>query len=339
MDTWICRMITEKSVRKITVCAVMAVCIALFLFMQKRYIQNFIDGPYNLSAADLDRISDVSQTPQYFVRISGSKAIDTGIQKFAVHTRNGVETDRSVSAKYYALVMGEKFLIYEGEYTPETTVEGALAEMPAEVSNHLFSSREMLEIRSQFYPFYINTKPFHSIGYFVITVLVCLGAVLAYIGIPAWRYWRNPALHPLIKRISRWGNPTLVASAAERQFSSPRFKAGGWTVTKEFLIKSTFFTFDIFRLTDLLWAYKTITKRSVNFIPTGKSYAAILIFYDGTVEIKGSEIAADRSLSLAAESAPWAVFGFSEEILDYFNKSTPDFCATIEARKQEFLKK
>ncbi|CAK8713618.1 MAG: hypothetical protein CDV28_102222 [Candidatus Electronema aureum] len=265
MDTWIYRMIKEKSIRRITVCAVIAVCIALLLFVQKRYIQNFINGPYDLSAADLDLIRDVSQTPRYFARISGSKAIDTGIQKFAVHTRNGVETDRSVSAKYYGLVIGEKFLIYEGDYTPLTTVEGALAEMPAEVSNHLFSSREMLEIRSQFYPFYLETQPFRSIGYFAIVVLVCLGGFLAYIGIPAWRYWRNPALHPLMKRISRWGNPILIASAAERQSSSPRFTGSSWTLTKDFLIKSTWFTFDILQFSDLLWAYKTVTKHSTNF--------------------------------------------------------------------------
>ncbi len=339
MDTWIFKMNREKSVRKLTVCALLAVCIGLFLFTQKRYIQNFIDGPYNLSAADLDSIRDVSQTPRYFARVSGSKAIDTEIQKIKISTKNGVETGRSVAAKYYALVIGDKFLIYEGDYTPLTTVEGALAEMPAEVSNHLFSSREMMDIRRQFYPFYLNTRDFRSTGYVAIVILVCLCAFLAYISIPAWRHLRNPALHPLIKRSGSWGNPMLIASAIEQQSSTPRFKAGGWTVTKEFLIKSTFFTFDILRVCDLLWAYKKVTQHRINFIPAGKSYAAILICYGGTAEIAGSEIAADHVLSLAAASAPWAVFGFSQEIQDFFNKSASDFRAAIESRKQEMLKK
>ena len=50
-----------------------------------------------------DAIGDVSTTPQYFVRVAGSKAIETGIQQMTTRKRAGVES-RSVSASYYVLV-------------------------------------------------------------------------------------------------------------------------------------------------------------------------------------------------------------------------------------------
>lgn len=339
METWIHRMIKERSGRRLTVCAVIIVCIALLLFTQQRYIENFISGPHNLSAADLDQIKDVSAAPRYFARVSGSKAIDTGLTKISVRTKNGVKQSESVDAKYYALVMGDKFLIYEGGYTAKTTVEGALEPMPAEVSQNLFSDKEMRDNRSRFYPFYLNSKDeFRSIGWFVIAVLACLLVILASIGIPAWLRLRNPDSHPLCKKVSNWGKPHLISSAAERQFNSPNaFKAGSWTVTKEFLIQSSFFSFDILRLDDLLWAYKKVTQRNIYFIPAGKTYAASLICSGGTAEIQGGEITVDRVLSLAAETAPWAVFGFSEECQAYFNKNKAEFCAVVEARKQEHL--
>jgi hypothetical protein len=339
METWIHRMIKERSGRRLTACAVIIGCIALLLFTQQRYIQNFISGPHNLSAADLDQIKDLSASPQYFARISGSKAIDTGLEKITVRTKHGVKKSESVDAKYYALVMGDKFLIYEGGYTAKTTVEGALEPMPAEVSQHLFSDKEMRDNRSRFYPFYLNSKDsFRSIGWFVIAALSCLLVILASIGIPAWLRLRNPDSHPLCKKVSSWGRPHLISAAAERQFNSPNaFKAGSWTVTKEFLIQSSFFSFDILRLDDLLWAYKKVTQRRINFIPAGKTYAAFLICSGGNAEIQGGEIAVDRILGLAAEAAPWAAFGFSEECQAYFNKSKAEFCAAIEARRQEHL--
>ena len=108
-------------------------------------------------------------------------------------------------------------------------------------------------------------------------------------------------------------------------------------ITDQFLIRSTFFSFDILRVADLLWAYKRITKHSVNFIPTGKTYDAVLICYGGAATIQSSEKTTDEILRFAAQRIPWAIFGFSKEIEEYFNKNTRDFCAAVEQRKQEWL--
>ena len=77
MDTWILEMVRARSLRRVTAWAAALACLALLASGQSRYIQNFLMGPYDLGPADLDSIRDVSKTPRYFARVSGSKAIDT----------------------------------------------------------------------------------------------------------------------------------------------------------------------------------------------------------------------------------------------------------------------
>jgi hypothetical protein len=67
---------------------------------QARYIKNFVGGPFDFGEPELDASGDVSTTPRYFVKVTGSKAIETGIQQITTRKRAGVETGRSVSAGF-----------------------------------------------------------------------------------------------------------------------------------------------------------------------------------------------------------------------------------------------
>jgi hypothetical protein len=89
----------------------------------------------------------------------------------------------------------------------------------------------------------------------------------------------------------------------------------------------------------LLWAYKKVTQRSVNFIPTGKTFEGILICYGGGETFSGNERKVDEVLSFARDKAPWAVIGYSDEINNLFNKQTSDFCQVVESRRQELSKR
>jgi hypothetical protein len=100
---------------------------------------------------------------------------------------------------------------------------------------------------------------------------------------------------------------------AEREALAPRYKGGGWLVTDKFLVQSTLFSFDLLRLYDLLWAYKRVTKHSVNFIPTGKTHQAVLACYGGVATVNAKEMAVEgiiaphsSSLTAAARARPRA---------------------------------
>ena len=85
----------------------------------------------------------------------------------------------------------------------------------------------------------------------------------------------------------------------------------------------------------MLWAYKRVTRHSVNFIPTGKTYAGVLACYGGTAEVTGRQAKVDSVLAFAAERVPWAIFGFSDELSKLFKQKTQDFCSAVEQRKRE----
>jgi hypothetical protein len=336
MDTWILQGIRARSMRRVAAWAVALALVGLFGVAQSRYLLNFFGGPYDLAAADLDTIGAVAETPRYFARVTGSEALDTGIQEITVTTRNGAETGRSVSANYYALVVGERLLVCKSRSGAHMTFEGSLLPMPGDVDGQLFQTPDMQGIRHRFYPFYLDDESFRVPGYWALGSLLVFGFLLLRYGRPAWKHMKDPASHPLAERVQGWGDPIGVAAAAEREARSPRVKGrNGWALTDQFLMRSTFFTFDLLRLSDLLWAYKKVTKHSVNLIPTGKTYEAVLVCYGGTATVPGNEKTVDGVLTLASERTPWAVFGFTKELESCFNQSPEEFCAAVEQRKRE----
>ncbi len=336
MDNWILKMVRVRSLRCIVAWALALGCIVLFAFAEQRYLSNFIGGPFNLASSDLDSIRDVSGTSRYFARVTGTKAVDTGIEEITVHKRGGVEVSRSVSGTYYALVVGNKLLVVKGTVSMPTTVEGALTVMPGALERQLFGTREMQAIHDRFYPFYLDDQSFRFPGYCAIAGALLFAFLFVKHGFSAWRHLQDPVSHPVVKRIASWGNLTVIAVEAEREARSPYYKGDGWLLTDTYLIQSSFFTFDLLRFSDLLWAYKRVTSHYYYFIPTGKTYGVVLSCYGGNAQISGSEKTVNAILTFAGERAPWAVFGFSQELEHFFNKNPQDFCTAIEQRRREW---
>jgi len=334
MDTWVHQQLRATYRRRVIAWCVVLGCAVLFALAQSRYITNFINGPFDVGQPELDSIGDVSTTPHYFVRVTGSRAIDTGIQQIKTRKRSGVES-RSVSAAYYVLVVGDRLLVVKRAEGTPTTVQGELAAMPAELDRHLFATPQLQAIRSRFYPYYLDDSTFRTPGYIGSGVALIFVILLVMYGLPAWRYARDVSSHPVVKRVELWGDPLSTAVEARREAASPRYKGGGWRVADKYLIRSAPFAFDLLRVSDLLWAYKRVTKHSVNFIPTGKTYSGVLVCYGGAAEITGREKNIDALLAFAAERAPWAVLGYSDDLNKLFKQKTQEFCGGVEQRKRE----
>jgi hypothetical protein len=334
MDTWVHQQLRATYRRRVIAWCVVLGCAVLFALAQSRYITNFINGPFDVGQPELDAIGDVSTTPHYFVRATGSRAIDTGIQQIKTRKRAGVES-RSVSAAYYVLVVGDRLLVVKRAEGTPTTVQGELAAMPAELDRHLFATPQLQAIRSRFYPYYLDDSTFRTPGYIGSGVALIFVILLVMYGLPAWRYARDVSSHPVVKRVELWGDPLSTAVEARREAASPRYKGGGWRVADKYLIRSAPFAFDLLRVSDLLWAYKRVTKHSVNFVPTGKTYSGVLVCYGGAAEITGREKNVDALLAFAAERAPWAVLGYSDDLNKLFKQKTQEFCGGVEQRKRE----
>src|SRR5262249_8395936 len=150
---------------------------------------------------------------------------------------------------------------------------------------------------------------------------------------------QEPSSHPAARRLAAWGDPILISADAEHEVRSPRLKSGGWRLTEKYLIRTTFFTFDLHRFDDLLWSYKKVTQHRVNFIPTGKTYQAAFVCQGGTALVSGSQKNVDALLAYAAERAPWALTGFTPELDQLFKKQNAQFRAAVDQRKRECLQR
>jgi len=192
MDSWITQRIRAVSFRRVVVWTLALVGGVLLATSDRRYIANFMGGPYSLARADLDSIRDITSTPRYYARVAGDRVLDTGIRQYTVHTQSGVETSREESAAYHALVIGNHYLVVRTAGSESRKAEGKLVPWPEDLESQLFDSKEMRSLRSSFYPFYLDTDSFRQPGFVVIGVGIVFLLLFVWQAIPAWRAWRDP---------------------------------------------------------------------------------------------------------------------------------------------------
>jgi len=341
MDGWIAGRIRATSLRRVVVWTLALVGFVAVATSDRRYIANFLSGPYPLARADLDSIRDVTSTPRYYARVAADRVIDTGIRQYTVHSQSGVETNREESGAYTAFVLGNRYLVVKTGVDQPSVAEGELAPWPSELEAELFDSKEMRSLRPMFYPFYLDSDSFRRPGFVVIGIGIVFLLLFVWQTLPAWRAWRNPERHPLWKRVAQWGgDPMGIALEAEHDYENSLMRGkAGWRLGNKFLVRSTFFTFSLLRFHDVLWGYKKITRHSVNFIPTGKTYEAIVACYGGTATIPGKEKKVNELLTFVQQRAPWAIYGYSDQLAATFNKHRQDFVRSVEQRRQEWAQK
>jgi hypothetical protein len=337
METWILARIRAVATYRVFAWSLAFAVMLLMLLTHTRYIHNFISGPFEVGADDLVGISSLDHFPKPFAHIRGTRVVDTGIQQITVHTTNGVETSREVSGHYYALQVGDRFLLVKSDGGLRQDFTGELTYIPQDLESKVFDSAGMSSKRGEFYPYYLDTDSYRTAGWIGIVVLFLFTGYFFHIIGPAWRHMRDPASHPLAGRVAGWGDAVAIAAQAQREFKAAVFKMGSWKFTENFAIRSSFFHFNLVRCDELQWAYKKVTKHSVNFIPTGKTFGAVLCYLGGNAEVQGKEQQVDAALQLAAQKAPWAVFGHSDELDKTWRKKNGQFLAAVDQRRKQWL--
>ncbi len=340
MEPWIIRQCRLTCRRQVAAWAVILLAGLCFVGYNARYVRNFFLGPFQLSANDLAQISDADKAPRYFVSVTGDKITDTGLQETTTPTNNGTAEATYVSASFYTLKVGDRLLIVRSPSSPGTSVTGQLAPIPSDVSDHLFTGINSTLSSSDCYPFYLDTQGFRTSGYWGIAIAALVLILVVAFARPALMRLRDIETHPAVKRARLWGDPISVSVEAEREFNGQvRYKGASVVLTDNFAILKSFFSFNLYRFHDLLWAYKKVTQRRVNFIPTGKTYSAILHFYGGNLTFIANEKRVEEVLQFAGSRAPWAIVGYSADLNKLFTKQVSAFCAAVEARRRDLAAK
>jgi len=341
MEPWIIRQCRLTCRRQVVAWAVILLAGLGFVCYNARYVNNFFRGPFQLSANDLAQIDDADKAPRYFVTVAGGKIAEMGVQEFETETEDGVEKKSAYpSATFYAVQVGNRLLVVKSPSAPRGNISGQLKPFYYDLSNDLFTGVDSPLDSTQCYPFYLDTQGFRTSGYWGIAVAVLVIVLLVALARPALLRLRDIETHPAVKRARLWGDPIGISVEAEREFNGQvRYKAAGVVLTDNFAFQKGFFAFNLYRFHDLLWAYKKVTQRRVNFIPTGKSYSALLHFYGGNINFMAKEKQVEEVLQFAGARAPWAVIGYSAELNKLFTKQVANFCAAIEARRRDLAAK
>jgi Family of unknown function (DUF6709) len=334
MTTWVERTARQRSVWQIALCLLVTVSVVSLFALNASYWGPFFHGPTVVDPAGLDAAAiaanNFAPIPTPFATVAGEQVVNTGAQE--VTTYDFIVS--RVSAGYYALKVGDKVLIVKSPNPPARTVTGSLDPIPYDLKTQLFSSDVDPTTAAQVYPLLLDTK-YREPGFMAIFWALLIEAIFGFF---AWRSFMRligRQHHPAVARAKRWGDLAVTSAALESELQNAvKCKNKGWTLTENYAVQRTMFRFNLFRMQNLLWAYKNATKRSVNFIPVGTAYSATLNFSDGGAVIEGKQKQVDEVLEFARLRAPWAVAGYSDELAALYKKSRNEFAAEVLQQKQ-----
>lgn len=142
----------------------------------------------------------------------------------------------------------------------------------------------------------------------------------------------NPAKHPTLRRLSRFGEVEQVVDSIEKDLANGEDKVAKLRLSKNWLINAGGSSFEAMPYHSLVWGYKMIQQGRY-----GKTYFAH--FYDKTgvgIVIQDNENNVNIMLQAVYARAPWAVFGYSNDLKRNWDKNRASFIAEVEARQAQF---
>jgi hypothetical protein len=142
---------------------------------------------------------------------------------------------------------------------------------------------------------------------------------------------------PLWKQTSIYGDVDQIAAQIDQELLTETTRYKALTVTRSWIIRKSMFNTWISPLGDLAWAYKKVTKHYTNFIPTGKTYAAVIVGrHKQRIEVQLSQKNTDKLLGDLQARVPWAIFGYSNDLASTWQKNPGGFVASVDSRRQQY---
>jgi hypothetical protein len=327
---WLEQQVRALGVRKLVLMGILLAIGTIIMGANSRYYSNYFKGPANMSRTELDAVRDVESLKRYWVTLEVDRVVDTGVEEISVRKKRGVERSRSVSGHFYAALVGERLLLIKGH-----------GGMPAQsnIIAELTKDPKTKDLASRFYPVMLDDGDFKSGGLVGLWV-----AALAAIAIMVWGLMNlgsvtNPSGHGLIKRLEEFGGADKHSAALEKELvGDAKLKVDGVTFTRSYAVKQSMLTFDVHRLESLLWSYKAVTQHKMwGVIPTGKTFALSVNFPEGALQIKAKEDKLDQLMGALANIAPWAAFGYDENLKVLYGKRRAELQKMVIDNKKRMM--
>ena len=181
--------------------------------------------------------------------------------------------------------------------------------------------------RSLFLPYYIEVNKAGAFTVGGAWALAAVGVVFVAIAVLLIVLALNGFYQKSIKKyIAASASPNMTAERIERFFANTK-ETNGMYYNNEFVCgqhgSSTVFG----ETSKIAWVYTHVTKHKSYFITISKTYELVICFVDGTrhfISMK-NEAAADLHLHRLGELCPQAIFGYTDELNNLFNRSLASF--------------
>jgi len=182
----------------------------------------------------------------------------------------------------------------------------------------------------------LDTSDYRSGGYLGIVIgalvlLLCLWGLSKVI-----RRGANPASHPIMASLKRFGEPKDVAQQLNQEMNAPHETRGALHLTPHWLVQSTGGSLNATRFDDVVWVYGKVTQHRTNGVPTGKTYSTLIWDRHGKlITLNGKEQAMQEALQAVYRHAPWIIVGFKPEIEKAWKSNRQAILAAVDQRRQE----
>jgi hypothetical protein len=315
--------------------------LVLIVAANYRYCANFVLGCKRMSAMELAGIQSPDQQWHNFVTVTGTKSANTGYQDVEKRTESGRVVSTEIKDEYVFLRVGKKILLvkaspgkeqleYSGELEPTTDL----------VKDDLLRplAAEQADIAGMVLPFTLNAVNYRNNGY---TMLIVGLPLLALAGWNLWKAMRRSSeiqTSPVWKNLAVYGNAEQLSQQIEAELQPAMIrKYGKLQITPQWMVRRKSFSTWVSPVADMVWIYKKVTKHSVNFIPTGKTYSVVLVGrHRQRTEEQMKEKAVNEMLADLGARVPWGLFGFTKDLEKAWQKNPASVIAAVDSRYQQY---
>jgi hypothetical protein len=304
-----------------------------------RYCANFVLGCQSISNAELAAITSPEQRWRNFISVSGTKSVSAGYQDVVNHTENGRLVSTEIKDEYVYLRVGEKILLVKAPPGKEQLeYSGALEYTTDPVKQDLLRplAAEDAELASAVLPFTLNAADYRSNAYTMLIIGLPLLGLALWNCLKAMRRISEIQLSPVWKHLAVYGNAEQLSQQIEAELQPAMIrKYGKLQIAQQWMVRRKTFSTWVSPVGDLVWIYKKVTKHSVNFIPTGKTYSVVLVGrHRQRIEEQMKEKAVNEMLADLTARVPWVLFGFTQDLEKAWRKDPVGVIAAVDARYQ-----
>jgi hypothetical protein len=142
----------------------------------------------------------------------------------------------------------------------------------------------------------------------------------------------NPAKHPTLRRLSRFGEVEQVVDSIEKDLANGEDKVAKLRLSKNWLVNSGGSNFQAMPYHSIAWVYMMIQQGRY-----GKTY--FLHVYDKTgvaIIIQDKENNVNTMIQAIRARAPWIIAGYNNDIKRNWDKNRGGFIAEVEARHAQY---